>query len=90
MTNYASNTTCGGRNWPGWPCDDELEKLRDAFIFAPDEASRKTALDALHTRIWETIPYLNTGQYQRPSAWRTNVTGMLKGATTVFWNIEKK
>ena len=90
MTNYASNTTCGGRNWPGWPCDDELEKLRDAFIFAPDEASRKTALDALHTRIWETIPYLNTGQYQRPSAWRTNVVGMLKGATTVFWNIEKK
>ena len=90
MTNYASNTACGAKNWPGWPCDDEVEKLRDAFIFAPHDASRKAALDALHARLWQTIPYLNTGQYQRPSAWRTNVTGMLKGATTVFWNIEKK
>jgi len=90
MTNYPSNTTCGAKNWPGWPCDDELEKLRDKFVAAGDDASRKAALDALHARLWENIPYLNTGQYQRPSAWRTNVTGMLKAATTVFWNIEKK
>jgi peptide/nickel transport system substrate-binding protein len=90
MTNYPSNSTCGARNWPGWPCDEEAEKLRDRFVQAGDDASRKAALDALHARLWATIPYLNTGQYQRPSAWRTNVTGMLKAATTVFWNIEKK
>jgi peptide/nickel transport system substrate-binding protein len=35
------------------------------------------------------VPFIPLGQYLPPSAWRSNLTGLLKGAVPVFWNVSK-
>jgi peptide/nickel transport system substrate-binding protein len=40
ISSFYLNAACD-KAWPGWPCDAELEKLRDAFARAGDDKSRK-------------------------------------------------
>jgi peptide/nickel transport system substrate-binding protein len=89
VTNFAINASCEGNAWFGWPCDDQAEQLRLAYIRAPDEAARRAALDALHARLWQVLPMVPTGQFRQPHAWRNNITGVLIASSAVYWNIEK-
>ena len=43
LTSITAVMTCDGKNWNGWPGDEEAEKLRNQFIRATDEASRKAS-----------------------------------------------
>ena len=89
--NFTINSSCDGKNWFGWPCDAKTEELRMAYIHAADEGegADKAALEALHRHLWETLPDIPVGQYIQPFAWRSNVTGVLRGPLLVFWNIDK-
>ena len=89
LTNIGTNMACDGRNFAGWPCDEEAERLRQTFLDASD-AERPTALDRLHRRLAETQPYRVLGQYDQPVAMRSNVNGMLSAAVMVYWNIVKQ
>src|SRR5207248_3960219 len=40
IANFSLSADCG-KAWFGWPCDSELERLRDAFARAGDEHERK-------------------------------------------------
>jgi peptide/nickel transport system substrate-binding protein len=87
-TNVGVDMSCTRRNFSGWPCDEEAEKLRVAFIDA-DDASRPAILDRLHRRLAEMAPYRVLGQFSSPVAYRSNVAGVLKSPVVVYWNIEK-
>jgi peptide/nickel transport system substrate-binding protein len=89
--NFTINSSCDGKNWFGWPCDTKTEELRMAYIHAADEGegADKAALEALHRHLWEALPDIPIGQYTQPFAWRSNVTGVLRGPLLVFWNIDK-
>jgi peptide/nickel transport system substrate-binding protein len=89
LLNTNTDMSCEGRNNVGWPCDLEVERLRDGYIRATTEASKKEILTALHKRLWETQPTVLLGQFNPPSAWRSNLNGVLKTPITVFWNISK-
>ena len=89
LTNLATNMSCDGSNWAGWPCDAEAEKLRDAVARAADPAAQKTALEALHKRLWEVVPLVLAGQFEQPSVYRKNLSGFLKASSPVFWNVTK-
>ena len=89
LTNFAINSSCDGDNWFGWPCDAKTEELRTAYIRAAEEVPSRAALEALHSRLWETLPDIPVGQYVQPSAWRSNVTGVLRTHLLVFWSIDK-
>lgn len=43
----------------------------------------------IQLRAFETVPFIPLGQYLLPSAWRSNLHGLLRGALPVFWNITK-
>ena len=89
MSSNISPTTCEAA-WFGWPCDREIEKVRQAFIREVDPAKQKQLAETLHKRLWEeNIPVLPVGQYQQPFLWRKNITGIMKANTVVYWNIEK-
>ncbi len=89
MSSNISPTTCEAA-WFGWPCDKEIEKVRQAFIREVDPAKQKQLAETLHKRLWEeNIPVLPVGQYQQPFLWRKNITGIMKANTVVYWNIEK-
>jgi len=47
-------------------------------------------LEKLHRRLAEVMPYVVTGQFDVPYAWRKTVTGVLPTSKLVLWNIEKQ
>ena len=74
----------------GWPCDAEIEKLRDAFAKTTDDARRKELATAIQLRVSEYPTHANLGQYNIPTARRKTVTGNLEAPAPVFWNVKKK
>jgi peptide/nickel transport system substrate-binding protein len=89
----ASSFTSGGcdKAWFGWPCDAELEKLRDAYAKAVDDAGKKKLADQIQDRIMDQAHYLVIGQYKAFGAYRKDrVSGWLAAPAAVFWNISKK
>jgi peptide/nickel transport system substrate-binding protein len=88
LTNIGTNMACNGRNFPGWPCDEEAERLRQAYLEAND-AARPAALTALHTHLALVQPYIVLGQYDQPVAMRSNVSGFLESPVILYWNLNK-
>jgi peptide/nickel transport system substrate-binding protein len=89
VTNFTIDSSCDGKNWFGWPCDEETQKLRQAYIDAPDEEARRVALIALQQHLWQAVPVIPVGQYVQPYAARDSLHGILKSHIIVFWNIAK-
>jgi peptide/nickel transport system substrate-binding protein len=88
FSNLGTLTGCDAA-WFGWPCDQEAEKMRQAFMRETDTAKQKQIADAWHKRLWENIPYIPVGQYDQPIIHRKNVTGLVKGVMVVWWNVDK-
>jgi peptide/nickel transport system substrate-binding protein len=74
----------------GWPCDAKIEELRDAFAKTNDPVRRKEIAEAVQVRVSEYPTHVQLGQFNIPSAIRTNVTGHLQAPAPVFWNVKKK
>ena len=74
----------------GWPCDPEMEKLRDDFARATDPAKQKEIAEAAQVRSTQITTHIPLGQWYQPVAVRSNVSGILPAPAPVFWNVEKK
>ena len=75
----------------GWPCDAEMETLRDNFARATDIDDRhKIAeeIQILNTRIAVEIPL---GEFFPVGAVRDNIVRAVRSPpVTVFWGVDKK
>ena len=89
LTSPSTITTCDGKNFVGWPCDQVEEDMRIRYIREADPAKQRALLEQMHARLWESLPYVPLGQFKQPFVWRKNITGVLKANTLVYWNIEK-
>ena len=74
----------------GWPCDPELEKLRDAYSKETDPAKQKAIAEAVQLRVLDYPTHAPLGQFTAATALRKNVTGLLSSPSFAMWNIEKK
>jgi len=83
------NASCDKATY-GWPCDAEIERLRDAFAKETDPAKQKQIAMDLQKHWVEAPTFVNLGQLYQPSALRTNIDGMMAAPATVLWNITKK
>lgn len=90
VTNFALQATCDGNNWFGWVCDDEIERLRKVYMAAVDPAQRKKAIEDLQRRYYQVMPYVMTGQFQSPVAYRKSLSGIPGALSWVSWGVEKK
>ena len=79
----------GGKGWFGWPDDPVLEAAYEAWIDAPDPTEQRRQAVAFQTACFTSVPSIPLGQYLPQAAWRSNVTGILKGSAPVFWNVDK-
>jgi peptide/nickel transport system substrate-binding protein len=79
----------GDKAWFGWPNDPTLEKLRDDWFAATDPAASKKAAEAVQKRAFEFVPYIPTAQFILPTAYRTNLSGLIIAPVTFMWNVEK-
>jgi len=90
LANFSLNAGCE-KAWFGWPCDTELERLRDAFARAGDEHERKAMAEQVQVRAMEIGTHVPLGEYVSPVAARTNIKGLLPGPQTmVLWNVAKQ
>jgi peptide/nickel transport system substrate-binding protein len=90
LTNSMLTASCDKANF-GWPCDAEVERLRDAYARAPNLASRQKIAAELQARAVQYGTHIHLGQYTLPTATRADrLNGMVKSPIPVFWNIEKK
>ena len=90
LTNSMVNAACDKAAF-GWPCDAEVERLRDAYARAPDLATRQKIAAELQARAVQYGTHIHLGQYTLPTATRADrLSGMVAAPIPVFWNIEKK
>ncbi len=90
VANIGVSGGCQDKAWFGWPCDEELEKLREAFAFETDSAKQKDLAAQVQARAMEVVSYVPIGQYTYPIAYRDSIEGVIKGPIPFFWNVKRK
>jgi peptide/nickel transport system substrate-binding protein len=75
--------------WFGWPCDEQIEKLRGEYANTTDAAKRKEIAKNTQLRALETLPYVPLGQMYLVRAHSAKLSGILNAAIPVYWNIRK-
>ncbi len=79
-----------GKAWFGWPADPRLEGLIDQWFKASDfAAQKKLAADIQAEAYHDDVPYVPTGQFVVPTAYRRNLHGIIIAPVVFFWNVEK-
>ena len=90
ISNYGLTTACDRSGWPGWPCDEEMTKLRDAWAKEGDITKRKAIGEAIQKRAVEQAYFIPLGTFFQPMAYKKSLQGIVEVAIPVFWNVEKK
>jgi peptide/nickel transport system substrate-binding protein len=81
----------GAKAWFGWPDDPKLEGLIDDWFKAADFAGQKELASAIQVEAYShEIPYVPTGQFQIPTAYRKNLDGIIIAPVVFLWNVDKK
>lgn len=73
---------------PGWPVSPTFETLRTQFLGTSDPTEQHRLATQMQAQAFEDLPYIPLGQIFTRTAYRTSLTGMLKGAP-VFWNVRR-
>jgi peptide/nickel transport system substrate-binding protein len=79
----------GAQAWFGWPEAPRLEALRDAWFEAPTAAAQQAIGADIQRQVWQDVPYIPIGQYFQPAAYRRGLTGILRGAPVMQWNVRR-
>jgi peptide/nickel transport system substrate-binding protein len=79
----------GAKAWFGWPDDPKLEAAYEAWIDSPDDAERRRHEAEFQAAAFNYVPTIPLGQYLPQAAWRSNISGLLKGSAPVFWGADK-
>jgi peptide/nickel transport system substrate-binding protein len=77
----------GPRAWIGWPDIPEIEKLVTDWVRTSNEAKRLQLADEIQRIAFSEVAYVPWGEWSQPTAFRTNVQGVLKFVAPVFWNV---
>jgi peptide/nickel transport system substrate-binding protein len=83
------STACD-KAWFGWPCNAEIEKLRDAWTRETDPKKQLKIIEEMQVKMYEYVPYITWGQWTSTMAFRSNVKGVLASPQRMFWNIYKE
>jgi len=69
--------------------DPRMDGLKAEWLGAPDQTARRRIADTMQRRAFEALPFIPLGQYALPQAYRSNISGIVKASTCVFWNVRK-
>ncbi len=85
---HLSLRTNGEAAWFGWPTDAKIEQLRDEWFTAPDVPAQQKICADIQREAFVDVPYIPMGQYLQPTAYRSNLEGVLPGFA-LFWNVRR-
>ncbi|MBS0559675.1 MAG: ABC transporter substrate-binding protein [Proteobacteria bacterium] len=69
----------GNGAYNGWPDLPKIEALRNEWLAATDLTAQKQIAAKMQVQAFEDVPYLPVGAYFQPTAYKADLTGMLKG-----------
>ena len=75
--------------WFGWASDEKLAELRNQFMRATDEPTKKKLADQMHARAFEVGTHVVLGEYTQPMAARKNISGFFITNSNLYWNLKK-
>ena len=95
---YGVRSDFEGISWPALPTQRGATLLSLLFQFDDTQwwpAERLVEhqlkqMKMLLEHAWETVPFIPTAQFVIPTAYRSNVSGLLISPVAFLWNVEKK
>jgi peptide/nickel transport system substrate-binding protein len=73
----------------GWPDMPKVEAARTAWIESTDAAEQKRMCEQLQVEAFDAVPYIPLGGFYFASAFRSNLSGLIKGGIPLFYNVKK-
>ena len=73
----------------GWADSPALADGRLRWFEAPDLAAQKAVCRDIQLSFLDNVPYVPLGQFLQPTAYRDSLSGIAKGAMTIFHNVSK-
>jgi peptide/nickel transport system substrate-binding protein len=89
IANPTTDTRGEKSTWFGWATDDKMVVLRDQFMRATDDVTKKKLADQMHARMFEIGTHAILGEYQQPMAARKNISGFFVTNGNIYWNLKK-
>jgi peptide/nickel transport system substrate-binding protein len=86
---YIAIRANGNGAWFGWPDVPSVEAEVTAWFEAKDREDEKAAIRRLNKAALDNVVYAPTGFFLTYQAWRTNVSGIVKGPLPIFWDVAK-
>ena len=86
---YPAIRANGDKAWFGWPSSPGVEKEVTAWFEAKSLDEEKAAVARLNKAACEDVIYAPTGFFLSYTAWRKNVSGIVKGPLPFFWGVSK-
>ena len=88
-SSYTAIRANGDKAWFGWPTSEKVEAEITAWYEATSFDAEKAAIARLNRAACEDVIYAPTGFFLTHQAWRSNVTGIVKGPLPFFWGVSK-
>ena len=88
LSHIATSYSCGG-TYLGWNCDPGMPPLVSAFEVATDPAQRQALATQMQIRVLDQAPEMFLGQFSPPTAFRSNLHGVIANGVHVFWNARR-
>jgi peptide/nickel transport system substrate-binding protein len=74
---------------PGWPSSEKIVALRDQWLDAPDVSTQRKIAAEIQAQAFIDVPYYPLGTFYSPTAYRSDLTGVLDGQA-LFWNVRRQ
>ena len=72
----------------GWSTSPRLEELREEWLRSADDDTRRRLGREMQRQAFIDVPYVPLGQFYQPTAYRDDLTGVLRGLA-LFWNVKR-
>ncbi len=79
----------GGDGWFGWATMPKIEALRDQWFDAPDLAAQQQICREIQLQAFRDVPVIPTGMYFSPTAYRSDITGIIKSGVALMWGVKR-
>ena len=79
----------GRKGWFGWPTDEKIEELREAWFDAPDLDTQKALARRIQGQYFESVPFLVLCRMRYPMAFRTDIQDVVSASFPMFWGVRR-
>lgn len=86
--NYFTRGPAEG-GWPGWYISPEAERLADDWMSATTDTARQAAFEAAQRLAMDDVATIPLGFWQPKTAYRKDLTGIVKSGYAAFWNVRR-